>query len=115
MRAVTYPRTIRRGDVYHVKPHSVVGHAQQPDRPAVVVSNELNNRHSPTVEIVYLTSRQKKTLPTHVAIHSIGIKNTALCEQVTTVDRRLLGRYICTLTGKELNQINDAIKISLSL
>lgn len=115
MQTMNHTKPVRRGDVFHIRPHNVIGHAQQPGRPAVVVSNELNNRHSPTVEIVYLTSRQKKKLPTHVAIHSIGIKNTALCEQVTTVDRRLLGRYICTLTGKELNQINDAIKISLSL
>ena len=108
-------KRVHRGDVFNVVTHSTIGHAQQPGRPAIIVSNEANNLYSPTVEIVYLTSRKKKRLPTHAAIHSAIVKSTALCEQVTTIDRSLLRDYICTLTEQEMAEVNEAIKISLSV
>lgn len=30
-------------------------------RPGIIVSNDVGNKHAPIVEVVYLTSREKKT------------------------------------------------------
>lgn len=55
---------IYRGDIYYIMPfYTVTGSEQRAGRPGVVVSNDINNRHSPNVEIVFLTSQEKKPLP----------------------------------------------------
>ena len=42
-------KDIRRGDIYYVENHQSVGFEQRAGRPAVVVSNDMNNQHSTTV------------------------------------------------------------------
>lgn len=106
---------LHRGDVYYVKPFNVVGHVQRAGRPAVIISNEANNLHSPTVVIVYLTSQPKKGMPTHATVFATGEKNTVICEQIVTVDRSLLGDYMGSLSDFEMKKVDEAIKVSLSL
>lgn len=66
---------IHRGDVFYIQgPSYCVGSEMSKTRPAVVVSNEKNNIYAPLVEIVYLTTAEKKPLPTHVPITIYGRK-----------------------------------------
>ena len=58
--------TVHRGEIYHIHEIEVTGHEQHSDRPAIVVSNDVGNEHSPVVEVVYLTTQKKNMLPTHV-------------------------------------------------
>ena len=44
----------------------------------------IRDRHSPVVEVVYLTCQYKKPMPTHVRIESAGKRSTALCEQISS-------------------------------
>lgn len=105
---------IARGDIFIVKNQKAYGHEQNNSRPAVIVSNDLNNKYSSTVEVVYLTTKSKKDLPTHVSI--VGrTMSKALCEQITTVDKRRLGDFVRTCTEKEMKEIDKAIAISLGL
>lgn len=106
---------IRRGDIYYIEKYPVVGSEQQAGRPAIVVSNKENNRHSNTVEVVYLTTRPKTDLPTHVHIESSAKPSTALCEQVTTVSVERLGDYAGHLTDREMTQVDIALLVSLDL
>ena len=59
-------RDIRRGDIFYIKnDDNAVGFEQKKTRPAIIVSNNANNRASGVVEIVYLTTSQKhRPLPT---------------------------------------------------
>ena len=62
---------IKRGDIYYIESgYATVGSEQRPGRPAIVVSNDRNNEHSSTLEVVYLTTQPKHDLPTHVTIRS---------------------------------------------
>ncbi len=90
--------TYHYGDVYYIERFETCGSEQYSDRPAVIVSNELNNRYSSTVEIVYLTTQPKEDLPTHATIYSTGRLSTVLCEQITTVDVSRIKNYLCTVT-----------------
>ena len=60
----------KRGDVYFVDLGDNIGSSKQSGlRPAVVVSNNKANRHSPVVTVVPMTTKTRKTfLPTHVLI-----------------------------------------------
>lgn len=59
---------IYRGDIFYIMPGSYVGSEQKSGRPGIIVSNDLANKHSPNVEVVFLTSQEKKALPTHVEV-----------------------------------------------
>lgn len=107
---------ITRGDIFYIRKHGgIVGSEQTPGRPAVVVSNEKNNKHSPTVEIVYCTTKPKECLSTHCTIRSTTVTSTVLCEQITTVDKTRIGDYIGTCTDDEMARIDTAMRISLAL
>lgn len=107
---------IHRGDVFYIQgPSYCVGSEMSKTRPAVVVSNEKNNIYAPLVEIVYLTTAEKKPLPTHVPITIYGRKNTVLCESVYTVSKERIGSYLCTLDSDEMALVDAALLISLGL
>ena len=79
------------------------------------MSNDANNARSMTFEVVYLTGKPKKPMPTHCAIRSAAIPSTALCEQVTTVSNEQLRDYVGHCTEAELSEIDRCIAISLGL
>ena len=79
---------------------TVPGHVQHGTRPVVIVSNDLNNTHSPVVSVVPCTTqRRKPTLPTHVYLRGYGLSSgsIAMCEQVMPLDRCIrlsTGRFV---------------------
>lgn len=109
---------MKRGEIYYVEPskqYQETGSEQRANRPAIIVSNDLNNENAQTVEIAYLTTQPKKELPTHVQINCNGRISTALCEQISTVAVERLQNYMGTCTDDEMGKINDAIMISLGV
>lgn len=107
--------TFTRGDIHYIDPHPSTGHEQMPGRPAVIVSNDKCNEHSPVLEVVYLTTQNKTSLPTHVTIRSAPRVSTVLCEQVHSVDTSRVGNYCGHCTEQELRAIDTALLISLGL
>lgn len=109
---------IKRGDIFWIEQNKyrpAVGSVQKPGRPGIVVSNDANNACSSTVEVVYLTGKPKKALPTHCAINSANYHSIALCEQVTTVSNEQLRSYIGQCTEEEMAEVDRCIAISLGL
>lgn len=107
-----------RGDIVYVHNdvHKATGSEWTNDRPAIIVSNDMCNRHSPVVEVVYTTSsRRKHLLPTHVILKSTPRSSVALCEHVYSVDKSRIERIIGQCSAKELFRINNALAISLGL
>lgn len=104
---------IKRGDIYYIGGGYSVGSETRSRRPAVVVSNDMNNEHSTVLEVVYLTSQPKRFLPTHVDILSAPRKSVALCEQITSVAAERFGNYCGRVTERELQLIEAAMMISL--
>ena len=106
---------IRRGDIYYIDKYPTIGSEQQAGRPAIIVSNEKNNQHSSTVEVVYLTTQPKADLPTHVTISSAPRESIALCEQVTSVSVDRIGEKMGRLSDREMTQVDIALLVSLDL
>lgn len=107
---------IHRGDIFWVRQdYAAVGSEARKNRPAIIVSNDKNNTYSETVEIVYLTTAEKKPMPTHVSIETMGKQSTALCEAIYTVDKERLENYYCTLTADEMKLVDQAVLVSLGL
>lgn len=109
--------TPQRGDIYYIAGGGGLptGSEQRADRPAIIVSNDTGNRYAPVVELVYLTTRRKSGLPTHVPIFSSERPSTALCEQIVTVCKSRLERYIGSITEEEMQNIDKALTRSLGI
>ena len=76
---------IQRGEIYYADLEPVLGSEQGGERPVVILQNNKGNRFSPTVIVAPLTtSLIKAPLPTHVEIHTEGLRCTsiALLEQI---------------------------------
>jgi len=111
-----YNYEIIRGDIYYIAAEGCeVGCEQRSGRPAIIVSNNEANKFSPVVEIVYLTTREKKDLPTHVSINTSKYNSTALCEQITTVSKDRVGDYIGMCSEEELARVDEALLKSLDI
>ena len=106
---------IKRGDIFYVGGGYTTGSEQHAGRPAIVVSNDVNNEHSSTVEMVYLTTRPKRDMPTHVTIKSLSRASIAICEQITTVAVERIGKYHGRVTPVEMAALDEAMMISLNL
>ena len=103
------------GQIYYVYPKDYTGSEQGGGRPAIIVSNDVGNEYSQVVEVVFLTTREKKPLPTHVAINSAKYPSTALCEQIDSVDKERIGGYINEISQAEMKNIERALLVSLDI
>jgi len=104
-----------RGDIVFVRDYQKkIGSEQEAVRPAVIVSNDIGNDYAPIVEVVFLTTKKKKPLPTHTTV-MCEVPSTALCEQITTISKERISEYIRTCTSKEMQAIEQCMRISLGI
>lgn len=112
--------TVRRGDIYYADLSPVIGSEQGGVRPVLIIQNDVGNKHSPTVICAAITSRMNKAkLPTHIEISARKyrlVKNSVvLLEQIRTLDKKRLKEYVCHVDGHFMEEVNEAIRVSLEL
>ena len=103
---------MKRGEIYYIENCNAVGCEQRGIRPAVIVGNDIGNKYSPVLLVVYFTLQHKKTLPTHVYVRGQGI---ALCEQIFTIDKTRILQKRGECTSSDMERINKALRISLGM
>jgi mRNA interferase MazF len=112
-------RRIRRGDIFSVDFEPIRGSEQGKIRPALVIQNDVGNRHSPTIIVAPITSGEKAKFRVNVAIKvpEGGLTNNSiiLLNQIRTTDRSRFGRYWGQVTLGTMRKVDEAIKISLGL
>ncbi len=111
---------IRRGDIFYADLSPVVGSEQGGVRPVLVVQNDIGNKFSPTIIVAAITSQiNKAKLPTHIEINAqeYGLQKDSviLLEQVRTIDKKRIKEKIGHLDDKLMEQVNEALYISLGL
>ena len=113
-------RTIRRGDIYYAELNPVIGSEQGGTRPVLIISNNIGNRHSPTVIIAAITSRvqTKAKLPTHTAVKDykgLDKDSIILLEQIRTIDKQRLKQHMGSMPTDIMARVDKALAISLSM
>lgn len=108
-------REYRRGDIYYVHRIATTGAEIATGRPAIIVSNDRLNQKIETVEVVFLTTKNKCLAPEHFSIRATGSFSIVICEQITTVDKVRLGDFIGTCTPEDIKFLNKALLSSLGL
>lgn len=111
---------IKRGGIYLAALDPVIGKEISKTRPVVIVSNNKNNEFSGTVTILPVTSKNiQKIYPFEVFL-KIGIGNLpknskTKADQIRTLDKSRIVKFIGALEKKALDLIDKAILIHLDL
>lgn len=104
---------IKRGNVFIADLDPTVGSEQYGRRPVVILSNDLNNKYSPTILVAPLTKILKKTkLPTHIMIRKnyfLKYDSLILLEQIRTIDKSRLVSYKGKVESSTLEKINNGL------
>lgn len=95
------------------------GSEQQGIRPALVISNDRANQHSPVVIVAAMTT----TIPARLYPWTVYLpqgqpmprEGLVLCNQVLTISRDRLERYRATLSPGQMRQVRLALMMSLGL
>ena len=109
---------IKRGEIYYADLNPVVGSEQGGIRPIIVLQNDVGNKYSPTVIAAATTSRLTKAkLPTHIELTKENTPmpkdSVVLLEQIRTIDKSRIKEKIGELPPEVMQQINDALLVSL--
>ena len=105
----------RRGDIYIANLDPYIGSEQGGTRPVVVLQNNAGNYFSPTLIVAPITSRadKRRDLPTHYYVENArGLDGPALVllEQIRTIDKRRVRKYIGKMSRWQLEDIGDIIE-----
>lgn len=105
-----------RGEVYYIKnPKLENGCAKLPDRPAVIVSNDMLNALNSFVKVCYMTVKPVNDMPTHVTTRCTGCVSTIMCESLDNIHISTIGVKAGELTEDEMLALDAALAISLGL
>lgn len=112
--------TPKRGEVYRVNFDPTVGAEIQKTRPALILQNDIFNRHSPITIVAAVTSQFEEPLyPTEVLIKApeggLGIDSVVLLNQIRSIDKRRLIQRLGMLPPQTIQQVERALFISLGL
>lgn len=111
---------IKRGDIFYADLSPVVGSEQGGVRPVLIIQNNRGNRHSSTVLVAAITSKVGKAdIPTHVFLEKEwkGMRkdSVVMLEQIRTLDRSRFKEYIGSVDPGTMEQVNQAIVVSMDL
>ncbi|MGB5156445.1 type II toxin-antitoxin system PemK/MazF family toxin [Desulfobacterium sp. N47] len=111
--------SIERGDVFLVNFDPTVGAEVKKTRPAVIVSNNVNNAHSPLVSISPITSNVSKVYSFEVEIPArIGgllTRSKIMPNQTRAVDKIRLLKKMGHLPQEVMDEIDQALKLHYDL
>lgn len=111
-----YPQ---RGQVWQVILDPVIGHEIGKTRPALVISNNINNQFADTVTVIPITSKTSKIYPFEVFISKndsgLSADSKIKCNQVKTVDKSRLIKLTANVSQGIIEKTEEALLIHLGV
>lgn len=110
----------RRGETYLVNFDPTIGSEIKKTRPALVLQNDIANRHSPITIVAAITSKYDATLyPTEVLVKppegGLTTNAVVLLNQVRSIDKGRLIKRLGALKPATMQHVERALQISLGL
>lgn len=111
---------ICRGGMFYADLNPVIGSEQGGFRPVLIIQNNTGNQYSPTVIVAAMSGRikGKAELPTHYKVRpyaGLDEESLVLLEQIRTIDKKRLKKYIGQLGQADMRQIDQCLAVSLAL
>jgi mRNA interferase MazF len=111
--------SIERGDVFLVNFDPTVGSEARKTRPGLVVSNNINNAHSPLISISPITSNVDRVFSFEVEVPSrtasLKSRSKVMVNQTRAVDKARLLRRLGRLPDDLMKQVDRALKLHYAL
>jgi mRNA interferase MazF len=112
--------TFKRGGIFLADLDPARGKEIAKTRPVVVVSNDINNRFSPTVTVLPITSGNlEKIYPFEISLPQgsggLAKDSKAKADQIRTLDKARLVKMIGQLNPAVIASLEKAIRIHLDL
>lgn len=112
--------TPKRGEVYLVNFDPTIGAEIKKTRPALILQNDIANKHSPITIVAAITSKHDDELyPTEVLIPAreggLSVDSVALLNQVRSIDRQRLVKRLGKVKPETMKDVDQAMKISFGL
>ena len=107
----------KRGEIWKVHFDPTVGGEIKKSRPAVVISNDHNNRYAFTVTVLPITDKGQEVFPFEVFLpkttEGLNKDSKIKCQQVRTVDKSRLAQLLGHVDGQVLALIERSIGLHL--
>lgn len=113
-------RPPRRGELVRVRLDPVEGSEQAGSRPALVLSPDLINEHSPVVLIAAITSKKNdRVYPFEALINppegGLIERSKVLLMQLRSVDKRRLTEVLGSTSPATMARVEEALKIATGI
>jgi mRNA interferase MazF len=114
---MTHPK---RGEIYLVNFDPTIGAEIRKTRPALILQNDIANRHSPITIVAAVTSKFDEPLyPTEVLAVApeggLSVDSVVLLNQIRSIDKRRLVRRLGALRPSTIEKVERSLQISLGL
>ena len=106
---------MKRGEVWWVDFSPSVGGEIRKKRPAVIISNDLSNKHLNRVQVVPCTSRVDVLYPSEAYVKIKGKQGKAMADQLSTVSKSRLGAQLDRLSREDLRKVEQAVLLQLGI
>jgi mRNA interferase MazF len=111
--------SIKRGEVFLVNFDPTVGAEARKTRPAVVVSNDINNAHSPIVSISPITSNVTRVYTFEVEIPAqtggLDLVSKVMVNQTRAVDKARFIKKLGHLPQIIMKEVDRALRLHYEL
>jgi mRNA interferase MazF len=109
-----------RGEIYLVNFDPTLGAEIKKTRPALILQNDIANRHSPITIVAAITSQFDEPLyPTEVLIRAteggLTVDSVVLLNQIRSLDKRRLVRRLGVIKPAIMEQVEQALLISFGM
>ena len=111
--------SIKRGDIFLVSFDPTVGAEAKKKRPALVVSNDINNANSPIVSISPITSNVTRVYSFEVEISAgtggLRTRSKIMVNQTRAVDKARFLKKLGSVPEEIMAHVNRALKLHYEL
>lgn len=115
-------RAIKRGDIVWLTeevPYFLMGdNVQYSNRPYIVISNNINNKKCPTVNLACISKQVKKAnYPMHVFLdkrkYNLRYNSVIFAEQLSTINREYIKEVVASLDDDDKKKLNSALSTQI--
>ena len=90
-------------------------HVQRKTRPVLIISNDIGNARSPVVNVLPLTSQDKRSSVAVPICNEDGVLSCILCNQIKTIDKAQLIKYEFMIDAETMSEVEKILQHALGI
>jgi mRNA interferase MazF len=107
-----------RGAIYLINFDPTIGPEVKKSRPAVIITNNINNEYSPVLTVIPLSSNTTRVYPFEVVLpagNGLDNESKMMVNQIRTVDKKRLIKKMSTVSDDIMKKIEATIRLHFDM